>query len=156
MIIKLTIPGVPKPKQSFRFAKMGNFVRKYQTAEVKNNERSIQMIVKEQLPAGFQCTDKPIVVTRLLYLFPPLKTMTKAQRESIAAGYIVLKTTKPDVTDNLSKGLFDALQGIVYMNDSQVCRLQDVVKGYHRSPGIYLELQIFETISLLTYDLGIK
>ena len=51
------------------------------------------------------------------------------------------KTTKPDITDNLAKMLFDCLEGIVYINDSQICEMYDVKKIYGFQPGIYLTIE---------------
>ena len=51
------------------------------------------------------------------------KTFTKAQRKLIEDGGIVYKDTKPDITDNLMKGVADALEGIVYVNDSRICKV---------------------------------
>ena len=163
MIIELFIPGIPKPKQSMRTGVVYNrstgdpiiyrnkntgrrqvLTQQYQKKEVKENERSIQLVAKEQLPPGFTPTDKPIIVTRLIYSFPPIKSLNKAQRQAIEEGHVVLKHTKPDLTDNLSKGLFDALQGIVYMNDSQICEMSEVWKEYSSRPGTTVHFRILE------------
>lgn len=163
MTINLFIPGIPKPKQSMRTSVVYNrstgepvvyrnkntgrrqvLTQQYQNKDVKENERSIQLVAKEQLPAGFTPTDRPIAVTRLVYSFPPIKSLNKAQKQAIEEGKFVLKHTKPDLTDNLSKGLFDALQGIVYMNDSQICSMCDVFKEYSNRPGITVHFRILE------------
>ncbi len=169
MTINLFIPGIPKPKQSMRTSVVYNrstgepviyrnkntgrrqvLTQQYQDPKIKETERSIQLVAKEQLPPGFTPTDKPIIVTRLIYSFPPIKSLNKAQKQAIEEGKFVLKYTKPDLTDNLSKGLFDALQGIVYMNDSQICGMFTVWKVYSNKPGIYLRLWILSKISSLT------
>jgi Holliday junction resolvase RusA-like endonuclease len=145
-MIKLTIPGIPQPKQSsrFRIAKMNNgrsIPVSYQTKEVKDNERSIKMIINEQLPQDFKPFTKGVIVKKLHYVFPPLKTASKQQLFLIDCGQIIYKTTKPDLTDNLQKGLFDAMEGIVFMNDSQVCSIYDLKKYYGYNPRIEIELE---------------
>ena len=52
------------------------------------------------------------------------------------------KNTKPDLTDNLNKGLFDALQDIVYTNDSRIVKITDTSKIYGIHPRT--ELTIFK------------
>ncbi len=147
--LNITIPGTPKPKQSARFRtfKSGNknFVQSYQSKEVKENERSIKMIVLEQLPKDFTIHKGAIIVSKLYYLFPPIKSLKKWQKDFIESGGIVPKTTKPDLTDNLSKGLFDALEGIVFVNDSQICCTLNSLKGYNNRPRIELELELYES-----------
>lgn len=142
--ITLFIPGIPKPKQSARFRIAGNgkrqFVQSYQSKEVKDEERSIKMIVLEQLPDGFVCHDGPVSVELVVFQFPPLKSMRKAEEIIIKQGGSIPKTTKPDLTDNLMKGLFDALEGIVYANDSLIYRVRSSSKVYHREPGTGLEI----------------
>jgi Holliday junction resolvase RusA-like endonuclease len=47
-------------------------------------------------------------------------------------------TKKPDI-DNLAKAVMDALNGIVWKDDSQICELS-AVKIYDVTPGIQLEV----------------
>ena len=44
-------------------------------------------------------------------------------------GAVVYKTSKPDLQDNLLKGVCDALTGILWERDQQICRV-DTVKLY--------------------------
>jgi len=48
-------------------------------------------------------------------------------------------TSKPDI-DNLIKGVFDALNGIVWVDDGQVCHIGEQKKIYSHEPGIELEV----------------
>jgi Holliday junction resolvase RusA-like endonuclease len=115
--------------------------RKYQPKEIEENERSIKMIVREQLPVGFVPFRKGVIVHRLHYVFPPISTLKKSEKLLIEHGGIVHKTTKPDLTDNLSKSTFDSMQGIVFLNDSQICEMNNVKKYYGTKPGIIIELE---------------
>ncbi|AZA91172.1 Holliday junction resolvase [Chryseobacterium nakagawai] len=145
MKIALKILGIPQPKQSTRF-KIQNFGSKqfakaYQPDKVVQNERNIAFDVKSQLPNGFVPMTGAIHVKRLLYVFPPLSSFSKKKLKEIEEGKIFYKTTKPDLTDNLNKPLFDALQGIVYLNDSQVCKFSEVDKIYGTVPRIEIEFE---------------
>lgn len=142
--MKLTIIGTPKSKQSARFRaikskKTGKtFVSSYQKKEVVDNEKNIAVDVKSQLPLSFIPFDEAIGV-QILYVFPLLSNFTKRQKEFIDAGGIIYKDTKPDLTDNLNKGLFDACEGILYTNDSRICKVESI-KIYGNEPRIELEI----------------
>lgn len=143
--ISLFIPGVPQPKQSVRSriinAGEKSFVAHYQTKAVKDTERNIRAIVISQLPKGFIPFSKGINITKLHYSFPPLKSFSKKILARINSGEEIIKTTKPDLTDNLNKGVFDALQGLIYLNDSQICGLNNCKKFYSKVPGIHLVME---------------
>lgn len=144
MHLFLTFLGIPQPKQSFRVAKVGNFIKKFQSAEVVKNERNIKFDCISQLPAGFKPFAGPLRIRKLDYVFPIPKSMSKKMVQFIRDGGIVYKSTKPDLTDNLNKGLFDALEGIVYINDSQIAEVQNSRKIYGETP--YISLVIEEII----------
>lgn len=125
--MKVTILGIPKPKQSARFyAKKGKggktMIKSYQKQEVKDAEKNMAFSVISQLPKGFVPYDEPIAVD-ILFVFPPLSSFSKKKKSEIEFGAIYYKDTKPDLTDNLNKGVFDALEGIVFVNDSRICKI---------------------------------
>ncbi len=140
--IKLKILGIPLSKQSARFrsVKMGKktVIKSYQNAAVVDNERNIAWDVKSQLPKDFVPYNVPIGV-EVLFVFPPLESFSKAKKELIRNGGIVYKETKPDLTDNLMKGLFDAMNGIVFTDDARVCKVESQ-KIYGTTPRITVEI----------------
>lgn len=136
--LNITILGTPKPKQSARFYAKGNKVFSFQKKEVVENERNIAFEVKQQLPTGFIPFDEPIGV-EVVFVFPINGTIKKAQKKAIEDGEYVYKDTKPDLHDNLMKGLFDALEGIVYVNDSRICMVKSA-KIYGTTPRIELKV----------------
>jgi len=140
-MIKLFIPGIPGSKQSFRVGgfRGGKFIA-YKDKKVEQNENNIRAVVLGQLDPGFVPFAGGVVVNLLTYIFPPLKTFNRKTLQEIEQGGIVYKTTKPDLTDNLNKALFDALQGIIYINDSQICEIRQAQKIYGTRPGILLEI----------------
>jgi Holliday junction resolvase RusA-like endonuclease len=126
--LNLKILGTPSSKQSARFrivkGKGGNnFVSSYQKKEVKDNERNIAYDVKSQLPLDFVPFDSPIGV-KVLFVFPPLKSFSKKKMTELEEGKTIYKDAKPDLTDNLMKGVFDAMEGIVFTNDSRICTVE--------------------------------
>lgn len=136
--LNLVILGTPKPKQSARFYAKGNKIFSFQKKEVVENERNIAFDVKAQLPKDFKPFDEAICV-EVVFVFPIKETMKKKEKDAIAAGEYFYKDTKPDLHDNLCKGLFDALEGIVYVNDSRICMVKSA-KIYGTQPRIELKV----------------
>jgi len=134
--MKFIILGIPFAKQSFRFTKTGI---KYQPKEVKEKQKSIKQQIIEQLPPNFYPFSCPIVVTELLFVFPPLKSFSKKKMKMLEDGGYILKGTAPDV-DNLCKAFFDAMGGVVFQKDSQVCEIRNMKKVYGIKPRIEIEL----------------
>lgn len=143
MTLNLKILGIPLSKQSARFKVMkgksgSSFVKSYQKKEVVDNERNIAFDVKSQLPLGFVPFDRPIGA-KVLFVFPPLKNFSKKKMSELESGTVIHKDTKPDLTDNLMKGVFDAMEGIVFTNDSRICEVSSK-KIYGFVPRTEIEL----------------
>jgi len=127
-MITFKILGIPQSKQSarFRIAKKksgANFIMSYQKKSVKDTERNIAFDVKSQLEKGFVPYNEPIAV-EVLFVFAPLKSWSKKKIAELESGKIMYKETKPDLTDNLMKGLFDAMNGIVFIDDARICEVK--------------------------------
>ena len=132
--MKLTILGIPFSKNSQKLSFHGHM---YQTPKVKRGESNIQAQILCQIPPDFKPWTGGVAVNRILFVFPWLTSHSKKAR---ASGEL-RKTTKPDLTDNLMKGLFDAMQGVIYVNDSQVCHLGNADKIYGDRPRIEIEIE---------------
>jgi len=79
---------------------------------------------------------------RLLVEREPLKSWSKTKTAAALRGE-VCPTTKPD-NDNVSKSVCDAMTGIVYVDDAQICRLL-VVKRYAEEARVVVNvIQIHE------------
>jgi len=106
----------------------------FQPRNIKRAEEDIRMQIKSQLPKLWEPLKREVFIERLVYVFPPVRSLTKTQIAMMKQGLDVYKLTKPDLTDNLNKLLFDALQGLVYKNDSQVVLMKEVKKIYGEIP----------------------
>ena len=135
-MIRLEFPGEPKSVQSFRFTRQG---RKYQPKDVTEWKGYIRCMAQEQLPPEFAPLDCGVNI-HVIFVFTPPKSMKKADKDKIEAGLTVYKTTRPDLTDNLFKGVIDALTGICWTNDSRICK-ERAVKVYGREPRITIEFR---------------
>ena len=63
----------------------------------------------------------------IFYFFPPQSWSRKKKQMALANE--IKHTSKPDI-DNLVKGLFDSLNGIVFEDDKNIWKKQDVEKLY--------------------------
>lgn len=126
-MIEFKILGIPSPKQSARFYAKNfggkTMIKSYQKKEVVEKERNIAFEVRSQLPEGFIPYDCPLSI-EVLFVFPPLSSMNKATKSAIENGEIIYKPTKPDLQDNLMKGLSDAMNGVVFVDDSRICKVE--------------------------------
>lgn len=116
------------------------FIAHYQKKAIKDEENKIKVIVKSQLPDNFKPYTGAVHVNKLHYIFPIPKSFTKAQYNAIINGEIIEKITKPDLTDNLNKLLFDALEDVIYINDSQISVMNNVRKYYGIEPKIIIDI----------------
>jgi Holliday junction resolvase RusA-like endonuclease len=78
----------------------------------------------------------PIAI-RLFVMVPIAKSWPKRDRDAALVGTL-FPTSRPD-HDNYSKSVCDALSGIVWADDAQVCRSL-IVKEYAEVPGIICEV----------------
>ena len=126
-MVEFKILGIPTPKQSARFYAKNfggkTMIKSFQKKEVVEKERNIAFDVRSQLPEGFIPYDCPLSI-EVLFVFPPLSSMNKATKLAIENGEIIYKPTKPDLQDNLMKGLSDAMNGIVFIDDSRICKVK--------------------------------
>jgi len=148
------IEGQPNTKQSVRIMaqtdKEGNAkydftvdgkkkvkMAKFQDKDQMNKEVYARWCIKGQLPFGFELWTGPIAVTKLHYIFYP----PKKYFDDVQAKKLVFVTTRPDMTDNLNKLVFDAMKKIVYLDDSQVCVMDNLMKYYGLQPRTIIELR---------------
>jgi Holliday junction resolvase RusA-like endonuclease len=147
----LELKGIPFAKQSFRYqafvpkGKKFAIVHKYQPKKVIEGENTLRAQIISELPAGFEPFTKAVVVRAIKFIFPLPKSAKKKTLDLVNRGMIVYKISKPDLTDNLMKGLFDAMKGIVFQDDSQVALICNVSKIYGKVPGIQILLDEIET-----------
>ncbi len=132
--INIIIKGNPLAKQSARFSKRGF---SYQPKHITQYKENLQHQIISQLPFGFTPIDNAVEI-EYRFIFSYLKTHSKKKR---ADGYI-MKTTKPDI-DNLQKAVNDAMNSIVIIDDSLICRAI-VEKVYGEVPSIELTIRSIE------------
>jgi Holliday junction resolvase RusA-like endonuclease len=154
--LNLLILGIPQPKQSVRARAIQKGVKwiatPYKDPVVRKDEQNIRAQIINQLPDGFKPFEGPISI-KASFRFPLPKSTPKKRKTPIEEGALLgYKTTKPDLNDNLMKGFADAMNGIVFTDDSQVCRLT-TEKIYSRTPCIVAEIREIEQFVSCEYQI---
>jgi len=121
-MISFVISGEVKGKQRPRMTRGGHVYTPTQTREA---EAMIAKLGREAMGDRPLLTG-PVTLGVIVYTAPP-KSASKAVRAAMLAGEM-LPTKKPDL-DNVLKLIADALNGIVYVDDSQIVQLW-ILKEY--------------------------
>jgi Holliday junction resolvase RusA-like endonuclease len=129
MTLTIRVPGTPQGKGRPRFTKTG---RVYTPAKTKAYENAIGWAARA-VHKGDPISG-PVIV-RVIANMPVPASWPKAKRASALVGD-VSHTGKPDI-DNLMKAALDALNGIVWRDDSQIT-FADVTKRYSSEPELVI------------------
>lgn len=119
----------PVPKARPRLGRNGT----YTPAKTKDFENAIKKITTEELASAFFPEfpkESPLFFQVEFYLKPPKKNKR------------VMPVVKPDL-DNLTKTIMDALNGLAYNDDNQICKIK-ASKYYSERPHIKVLIQVME------------
>ena len=144
MNLILTIRKQPIPKQSFRYANGHG----YTSAPVKAYCETVTAQILNQLPEDFQMFVNPIEVSiRHIYTYANDAKKLIKKRSANAGGDnpLLVKATRPDVTDNLNKGLIDAMQGLIFLDDALIWNFH-AVKMFGEAPMSIVEIKETENL----------
>ena len=119
-----TIPGSPVAKGRPRFRAIKKFVSTYTPKKTLLAEKNIRECFKQQHPEWEKPLNTPISLT-VKFLMPIPTSLSKKKQ---AALKLSPHTKKPDM-DNLAKTVCDALNGVVWEDDSQVYMIK-AIKAY--------------------------
>ncbi len=97
-------------------------------------ERAIAEYYQQSTKAFMFEKDQPICVN-VVFGMPIPKSIPKSRQDAMAQG-IIRHTKRPDI-DNLIKSVLDALNGVAWVDDSQIVRLS-ASKEYSSEPYVYL------------------
>lgn len=131
MIAHFIVSGIPKAKGRPKFSRVGNYVKTYTPKDTIVYENLVRLEYERQCEEIY-FDDLPIRATIKAY-FPIPKGVSKRKHLEMENG-LILHTKKPDC-DNLAKSILDALNGIAFCDDSQICKLT-VHKLYSSEPRV--------------------
>jgi len=143
MIYSFTVRGEPVGKGRPKFARRGNLVHAYTPEKTADYEAKVRAAVIDRL-AVMSCTDgrwptdKPVALTIEIIRAIPQSWPKKKKAEAL----IQPCPTKPDL-DNFCKAIMDALNGLAYVDDSQVVKLT-AAKRYGVEPMAVVFIEIIQ------------
>lgn len=115
--IAFVIPGAAVGKGRPKFARRGNFVTAYTPEKTASYENLVKIKAHEAM-RGRPVIEGPVAVGIHIFVAPPTSWSQKKQKAALASE--IFPTSKPDV-DNVVKGIFDAMNEIVWRDDKQAC-----------------------------------
>jgi len=131
MMITFKVDADPVGKQRARYAKRGNFVQTYTPDKTRNYESLIKEAAIEAMGSS-----EPLETPVNLYLYiraPIPKSLPKKRMEACLNG-LEKPIKKPDAS-NVLKSVEDAMNDVVYKDDSQIVNIH-VSKVYSSVSGI--------------------
>jgi len=110
--------------------------------KVKEYKAYVRLIAAEKLKSknGTFPTRLPVIL-HLTFYFPIPRSWSKKRQNAARSGQIK-HTNKPDV-DNLVKAIKDALNGLVWHDDSQIVYLF-AKKEYSETPGVAVRFSLVD------------
>jgi Holliday junction resolvase RusA-like endonuclease len=119
------VEGTPIGKGRPKFARRGNFV----TAYTPTKTRTYESLIAEAARKAMQSSEplKTPVAAYIYITVPVPQSYPKKRREACLIG-LERPCKKPDC-DNIIKAFFDAMNGIVYIDDSQIVSIH-ATKNY--------------------------
>lgn len=133
--IAFVIPGTPVGKGRPKFARRGAFVTTYTPEKTASYENLVKVKAEEAM-RGRTIIDGAVAVQICLFVTPPASWSLKKQRAALE--HVTMPTSKPDV-DNVIKGIFDAMNEIVFRDDKQVVDLS-VQKRYAETARAFVKV----------------
>ena len=130
-MVTFKVDADPVGKQRARYAKRGNFVQTYTPDKTRNYEALIKEAATEAM-GNSEILETP--VNLYLYIRAPIpKSLPKKRIEACLNGS-EKPIKKPDAS-NVLKSIEDAMNGVVYKDDSQIVNIH-VTKVYSSVPGV--------------------
>jgi Holliday junction resolvase RusA-like endonuclease len=131
MQIHFQVEGDPKGKGRPRFSRVGSFTKVYTDKQTLTYESLIATFAKQAM-GGTEPLKTPVSV--FLYVRLPIpQSYPKKRREACLNGS-EKPCKKPDI-DNIAKTYLDAMNGVIFVDDTQVIDLH-VKKLYAEKAGV--------------------
>ena len=133
--INFTVPGDPVPKGRPKFTTVNGRAKAYTPKKTKHYEEVITVFAKMAM-RGAAPLAGPVSVKIGIFLAIPA-SWSKKKKEMALVGE-VLPTKKPDA-DNVTKACFDGMNGIVFIDDSQIVESFQK-KAYSLEPRVEIQV----------------
>lgn len=137
-MIEFTVYGEPIAQGRPRFAVIAGHARAYDPAKSRDYKDYVRLAAAEIAPP--KLLEGALAVAVKVYR-PMPKAFSKKKTAEAEAG-LVRPTTKPD-SDNYLKGIKDALNSVIWKDDSQIVDVH-VSKWYSQRPRVEVQIQNLE------------
>ena len=124
-LLTYMVEGNPVGKGRPKFARRGNFVSTYTPAKTRDYEDLIKDAAKQAMGSN-ELLETPVTVA--IYLTVPIPASYSKRRTEACLSGSERPIKKPDI-DNVAKCFLDAMNEIVYKDDTQVLTLH-ITKVY--------------------------
>ena len=131
MQVIFEVPGQPKGKERPRWTMVSNTSIVYTPRNTRDYEKIIKTFYKINNFKSFK-KDDALEISAIAYYKIPKQT--KKSHKLLMLKGEMLPTKKPDI-DNIIKAVLDALNGVAYYDDSQVCKV-NFMKMYSEDPRL--------------------
>ena len=135
LVVTFQVDGDPVPKGRPRFARRGHFVQTYTDSKTIEYETLVAMKARQAIGASEPLKGALSVFLYLRYSIP--SSYTKKRKEACLNG---LEFPKRIDIDNVYKSITDAMNGIVYLDDSQIVEAH-IKKLYAEQGGADIMVQ---------------
>mgnify|MGYP003338581386 FL=1 len=135
LVVTFQVDGDPVPKGRPRFARRGHFVQTYTDSKTIEYETLVAMKARQAIGASEPLKGALSVFLYLRYSIP--SSYTKKRKEACLNG---LEFPKRIDIDNVYKSITDAMNGIVYLDDSQIVEAH-IKKVYAEESGANIMVQ---------------
>lgn len=140
MNLNFTVPGTPIAKGRPRFSTYRGKVRTYTPDATVSAENFIRMCARTEMRGKIEQIAGPISMG-VTFLFEPPAGWSKSKRERAIIG-AAPHVARPDI-DNLVKLVKDALNGLAYHDDAQICRI-NASKSYAEKAETIIHIEEIE------------
>ena len=145
ILVKFTVPGQPQGKGRARAFDTGKrdpngraIIGHHTPSKTKSYEGVITSLAMEAMGA-IAPVEGPLMLK--LGIFMDVPRSWPVWKKKMALDGIVMPTTKPD-SDNIEKAVKDALNGVVWMDDCQIC---DDLKRARYSKNPRVEVTVYRS-----------
>ena len=143
-IFEFQIDGEVKAKQSVKFARCGNYIKKYTPKDMTTYANWVKLCFQKAYPNHSPIELEGYYLNISIFVhFKIPKSFSKKQKE-LAKNRFLYPDKKPD-WDNISKNICDALNGIAYMDDKAIVKGR-VEKIYSEKAYVSVVLGAFKYV----------
>lgn len=140
LVVTFIVDGDPVPKGRPRFARRGQFVQTYTDAKTIDYETQVAMRARHAIGSTKPLEGALSVFLYLRYTVPA--SYSKKRKEACLRG---VEYPKRIDIDNVYKSVTDAMNGIVYLDDSQIVEAH-IKKVYAEESGANIMVQECDSI----------